>query len=72
MSALFLENPTVTHHDTIVEQSQKVCPGIKVTTKDQPVFLCAPLGDAVKCDLLPTKIEERDKISNTVEHLDAY
>ena len=65
-------NPPVTQHNTILQQYQKVCPGIKVTAKDQLVILGAPLGDEVKCDLLSTKIEELDEISNTAEHLDAH
>ena len=62
-----MEKPTVTQHNTNLQQYQKVCRGIKVTAKDQHVTLGAPLGDAVKRDVLSTKIEELDKITNTVE-----
>ena len=65
-------NPTVTQHSKILQQFQKVCPGIKVTAKDQLVILGATLQDAVKRDPLSTKIEGHCKISNTVEHLDAH
>ena len=67
-----LANPTVTQHNTILQQFQKVTPGIKVTAKDKFIILGAPLGDAVKRDLLSSNIEELDKISNTVEHPDAH
>ena len=68
----FLGNLTVTQHNTFLQQFQKMCLGIKMTVKDQLVFLGAPLGDAVKRGLLSTKIEKLDKLSNTVEHLDAH
>ena len=51
---------------------EKTCPGIKATAKDQLVILGAPLRRVVKRDFLFTKIKKTNKISNTVEYLDAH
>ena len=68
----FLGNPTNKQYETILNQFNKVCPNIKVTTRENLVVLGAPVGSTATKESLQSKIDDLEKIVSVVEHLDSH
>ena len=68
----FLGPTTSTQYNSILTQFRKICPKIKIKTKEELLILGSPIGELCRKELLDEKIRELEKISDVIDKLDAH
>ena len=68
----FLGPTTSTQYNSILTQFRKICPKIKIKTKEEILILGSPIGELCRKELLDKKIKELEKISDVIDKLDAH
>ena len=72
MNFVFLGPTTSTQYNSILTQFRKICPKIKIKTKEELLILGSPIGELCRKELLDEKIKELEKISDVIDKLDAH
>ena len=67
----FLGPTTSTQYNSILTQFRKICPKIKIKTKEELLILGSPIGELYKKKIARQKIKELEKISDVIDKLDA-
>ena len=67
----FFGPTTSTQYNSILTQFRKICPKIKIKTKDKLLILGSPIGELCQKELLDEKVKELEKISDVIDKLDA-
>ena len=62
---------TSTQYNSILTQFRKVCPKIKIKTKEELLFSGSPIGELCRKELPGKSIKELEKISDVIDKLDA-
>ena len=68
----FLAPTTSTQYNSILIQFRKICPKLKIKTKEELLILGSPIGELCRKELLGKKIKEFEKISDVTDKLDAH
>ncbi len=68
----FLGTPSASLMKSVHLQFAKICPGIKVTAKEDLIVLGAPLGTTSRTELMRSKIIELGRVTEIVDKLDAH
>ena len=68
----FLGATTSTQYNSMSTQFRKICPKIKIKTKEELLILGFPIGELCRKKLLDKKIKELEKISEVIDKLDAH
>ena len=63
---------TSTQYNSILTPFRKICPKIKIKTKEELLILGSPIGELCRKELLDEKIKELEKISDVIDKLDAH
>ena len=68
----FIGQTTSTHYNTSNDQFQKLCPNLKIRSKDEFINLGPPIGESRQKEMLNEKIAELEKSSEVIDKLDLH